>query len=237
MGTVLSYTKVVKKAKTVQKVEGGSKISAHSSGFVSGNKATIMVNDKNILEKPNRGINVAVLAGQNHEAIFVKTYDTFGSEKASEQLAADLATVPLGSVIVAAVRDEASSKLTQSVKDFFSNMGSKEINQLQYRDGWLFLGIKGTKSHVEKRGKSVDASVILGYSRVVKRTRTKTTKTVTQTKSYKKTIKRVVKYKKTEVINGVKYTKTYTRVEKRVVTCHRSRKTSKTKTTATTTVN
>jgi hypothetical protein len=79
-GTVLSFTKVVKKAKTVQKVEGGSKISAHSSGFVSGNKATIMVNDKNILEKPNRGINVAVLAGQNHEPIFVKTYDTFGSK-------------------------------------------------------------------------------------------------------------------------------------------------------------
>jgi hypothetical protein len=33
----------------------------------------------------------------------------FGSKKQSEQLAADLATVPLGSVIVAAVRDEASS--------------------------------------------------------------------------------------------------------------------------------
>jgi len=30
MGTVLSYTKVVKKASTVQKVEGGSKIQALS---------------------------------------------------------------------------------------------------------------------------------------------------------------------------------------------------------------
>jgi len=116
-------------------------------------------------------------------------------------------------------------------------MGSKEVNQLQYRDGWLFLGIKGTKSHVEKRGKSVEASIVLGYSRVVKRTRTKTTKTVTQTKTYKRTIRKVVKYKKTEVINGVKTTKTYTRVEKRVVTCKSKRKISKTKTTSATTVN
>jgi hypothetical protein len=30
MGTVLSYTKVVKKEKTIQKVEGGSKIQALS---------------------------------------------------------------------------------------------------------------------------------------------------------------------------------------------------------------
>lgn len=84
MGTVLSYTKVVKKRKTVQKVEGGSKIQALSQGFVNGNSARIIVNDEDILEKAGRGMNVIVLAGKNHEEIHTKTYDTCGSSKASD---------------------------------------------------------------------------------------------------------------------------------------------------------
>jgi hypothetical protein len=69
-GTVLSFTKVVKKQKTVQKVEGGSKIQALSQGKLHGDNARIIVNDVDILEKPGRGMNVAVLAGQNHEVIY-----------------------------------------------------------------------------------------------------------------------------------------------------------------------
>jgi len=45
MGTVLSYTKVVKKARTYQKVEGGSRITAKSAGYVNGNSASIQVNE------------------------------------------------------------------------------------------------------------------------------------------------------------------------------------------------
>lgn len=68
-GTVLGYTKVVQKRKTVQKVEGGSKIQALSQGYKHGNKARIIVNDKDVLEKAGRGFNVIVLAGRNHEII------------------------------------------------------------------------------------------------------------------------------------------------------------------------
>jgi archaeosine-15-forming tRNA-guanine transglycosylase len=88
-------------------------------------------------------------------------------------LAADEATVPVGSVIIVACRDECSRKLTDSVREIFVNMGGKEISALQYRDGWLFMGVKGSKSHLEKRGGSVNAGMILGYSRVTKRTNTK----------------------------------------------------------------
>lgn len=193
MGTVLSYTKVVTKRKEVQKVENGSKIQALSQGFLHGNNARIIVNDKDILAPAGRGINIAVLAGQNHEVMFIKTYDTYGVAGASEQLSADLAAVPVGSVIIAAVKDEASNKLEHNAKDHFINMGSKEVSNLQFREGWLFIGIKGTKSHVEKRGVDVNSGLVLGYSRVTKREVKKETKTVTQTKSYKRTITRVYK--------------------------------------------
>lgn len=47
------------------------------------------------------------------------------------------------------------------------------------------MGVKGTKSHIEKRGDGASAGMVLGYSRVTKRV--KKTKTITQSKSYKRT--------------------------------------------------
>lgn len=116
-------------------------------------------------------------------------------------------------------------------------MGSKEILNIGYRDAWLFMGIKGTKSHMEKRGKDVNGGLILGYSRVTKRTRTKTVRRTTQTKSYTRTITRVVKKKITETKNGVRTTRIVTRTFRRKITCRSSRTTKSTKTTSRTTVN
>lgn len=221
-GTVLSFTKVVKKKRTVEKVEGGSKIQALSQGFVDGNSARIVVNDQDILEKAGRGFNVIILAGQNHEVLSSKTYDTFASKAESEKMVNDAANAPVGSVIIAAIKDEGSRMLTQEAKDIFTAMGAKEINNLGYRDGYVFIGVRGSKSHVEKRAKSTNTGIILGYSRVTKRV--KKTKTITQTKSYKKTIRRVYKKVVTSTRNGVTSKRTITRVQKRTITCKRSRK-------------
>jgi len=68
-GMILGFTKVVKKTKKVNKVQGGSKIQAVSSGYLDGNNARIIVNDKDLLAKAGRGINVVALAGQNHDVI------------------------------------------------------------------------------------------------------------------------------------------------------------------------
>lgn len=116
-------------------------------------------------------------------------------------------------------------------------MGSKEVLNLGFRDAWLFMGIKGTKSHMEKRGKDVNGGLILGYSRVTKRTRTKTVRRTTQTKSYTRTITKVVRKKVTEVKNGVKTTRIITRTLRRKVTCRSSRTTKSVKTTSKTTTN
>jgi len=228
----LSFTKVVKKRRTIQKVEGGSKIQALSSGFVHGNTARIVINDKDVLEKAGRGFNVVVLAGKNHEVISQNTYDTYANPNASKEMVEDFVAAPVGSVIVAAVMDEASNKLSADAKAIFTGMGAKEITALKFREGYLFMGIKGSKQHLEKRGNSVNAGMILGYSKVTKTTKTKHTKMVSQTRKYKRTIKRVYRERKTQttIVNGRKVTKTkiVTRVAKRVVTCSRTRKFKKT---------
>jgi len=153
--------------------------------------------------------------------MFVKNYNTGTSQEASHKLAEDEAAVPLGSVIIAVVKDDAAGAMTQGVKDVFNKYGSKEINQLAKGEGFLFMGIKGSTSHLERRGAQVSGGLVLGYSRVTKRE--KKTQTITQTKSYKRTITRVFKKTITETKNGVTKTKVVTRVQKRTVTCKRSR--------------
>jgi hypothetical protein len=98
------------------------------------------------------------------------------------------------------------------------------------RNGYLFIGVKGSRSHIEKLGNSVNAGLVLGYSRVTRRERTR--KTVTQTRSYTRTIRRVIRQKRVEIVNGVRRTSIVTRVVKKTVRCRssstRTRTTSKT---------
>ena len=170
------------------------------------------------MEKARRGFNIALFAGKNHELISVKTYDTYGDKDASASMVEDFASIQVGTVIVAAVMDEGSRQLSQEAKDLFNDMGAKEINNLQFRQGYIFMGMKGAKNHIEKIGDSVNAGMILGYARVTKRE--KRTKTVIQEKSYKKTVRRVSrKTVKVTDSNGNVSTKIVTKVSKRNVTC------------------
>jgi hypothetical protein len=91
----------------------------------------------------SRGLNVVALHQRDHSVLLAKSYDTFASENASEDLISDLKGVRRGSLIVVAVRDEASNKLSSEVKELFGKWGSKEIFSLGLREAWTFIGVKG----------------------------------------------------------------------------------------------
>lgn len=183
------------------------------------------------MTKAFRGFNIIVLAGKNHEVIHEKAYDTYGDSKASAQMVNDWATIPHGSVIVAAVRDEGSKRLSAAVKEIFAGMGAKKINGLAFRDSYVFMGVKGSKQHVEmhtKMGKGpATGGMILGYSKVTRRE--KRTRVINQTRTWKKTIRRVYR-KVVEVRKGGRVVgrRIVTRTAKKTVTCKRSRKITKT---------
>jgi hypothetical protein len=67
-------------------------------------------------------------------------------------LVQDAAQTPPGTVIIAVVKDDASAKLSQAAKDIFIGFGSKEIQNLGMREGWLLMGVTRSKQFVEKRG-------------------------------------------------------------------------------------
>lgn len=127
----LSYSKAVKeKVKKPEKVEGGSRFEVHSAGYLVGNFAKIMVNNEEVStckvkdNKGCRGLNVVAADPFTHKVLMAKAYDTFASEGASTAFLADVKALPEGSIILTAVRDEASRKLSGKVRAFFTKLGS-----------------------------------------------------------------------------------------------------------------
>jgi len=67
----------------------------------------------------------------------------------------DLKRLPKFTLVCLAVKDEASRKLRQNgVIDILAGYGSKEIKKLGFRQGWAFIGMKGSSFFVEARAKN-----------------------------------------------------------------------------------
>jgi hypothetical protein len=122
----------------------------------------------------SRGVNVVALDARDHSVLLAKSYDTYANDNASGDMIKDLRGVRRGSIIVAAVKDEGSKKLSAEAKELFTKWGSAQVNSLEFRQGWAFIGVKGQANGVEKRGAGMnEMGVVLGYAKRVKRTRTK----------------------------------------------------------------
>lgn len=90
-------------------------------------------------ETGHRGLNVVALNSRDHSVLLARSYDTFANAQASSDLIRDLKGVRKGSIIIAAVKDEASKSLSQEVKELFTKWGSKEVNALGFREAWGFI--------------------------------------------------------------------------------------------------
>ena len=130
-------------------------IQATSAGFESGNAATIVINHVPITLQNNenghdRGLHIVLVNPADAKVEFAKVFDTHES---SQHLDNFIATgVPDGHIVVAACKDECFTNISESAKKWFTDMGSKEINNLKYREGFAFIGINGEVFANEMRG-------------------------------------------------------------------------------------
>lgn len=118
-GAILGYAKIVKRVKRVTKVTGGSKISVESAGFSKeGNYASIKVNDKDVLARneAKKGLNMVSLDFVTHKVNFKKSYDTNEDSKASNALVEDFEKLPAYSIVIVAVKDEASKTFDKKAR-------------------------------------------------------------------------------------------------------------------------
>ena len=118
-----------------------------SAGFYDGNVASILVNGK---EKSLnlRGLNIVRLDAQG-SFVASTVYDTYESSDASNSLVRYLESIPAGEILIIAIRDEASDRLTAKIRAALEALGSEYVGQLGYWDSWGMICVVGHGKLVE----------------------------------------------------------------------------------------
>ena len=85
--------------------------------------------------------------------VTARVFDTYHSSK---ELDAFIKTkVPKDHIVVAACKDECVNNLSNTVKLWFTKMGSKDIMKVGYRKSFAFIGKMGSTEHANEKKEGV----------------------------------------------------------------------------------
>ncbi|XP_062850547.1 protein FAM3C isoform X2 [Trichomycterus rosablanca] len=91
-----------------------------------------------------RGLNIALINGKTGQLIQTESFDMWSGEVAP--LIQFLKAIEDGTVVMMATFDDSSTKLNPEARKLISSLGSSYINELAFRDNWVFVGGKGIKT-------------------------------------------------------------------------------------------
>ncbi|NXK49733.1 FAM3D protein, partial [Chauna torquata] len=94
----------------------------------------------NVKNNIGRGLNIALVNGTSGQLLKVGTFDMYSGD--ITQLETFLQEIKDGTLVLVATYDDAATKMNDKVRVLFSALGSSHINQLGFRDNWVFLGAK-----------------------------------------------------------------------------------------------
>ena len=145
-------------------------IQVSSSGFDAGNKASIVVNGDKIEVGENenghlRGMHIVVLNGDNQKMVFGEAFDTYKSSESLEKWIVNF-DMKQNFIVIAACKDEASMHLSEKVIKWFKELGSKNISELGYRYGFVFVGGTGTHKKEANEKISLDQSESVSLTQI-----------------------------------------------------------------------
>jgi hypothetical protein len=122
----------------------GAPVDLHvvSGGLGWGNQASILVNG---LERaPNRrGYNMVAIAPPMGAVLWADVFDTSKATAESTRLAGAIARLPRGTIVAAAVREEASHRLTEEAVGALRSLGAAQDLRSRVRASHLLVGVKG----------------------------------------------------------------------------------------------
>jgi Interleukin-like EMT inducer len=128
-----------------------------SAGMETGDDASIFVNAHQ--RSPNqRGYNLVAIDPASGDMLWSDTFDTFGSPGESDRLAQAIERLPTGTIVAAAVKDEASEGLTDRAVAAFRSLGGAADIRGRFRVSHLLIGVKGARP-----GTAIEQS---GYARL-----------------------------------------------------------------------
>jgi hypothetical protein len=115
-----------------------------SAGQPYGNAASIRVGIGELA--PNsRGYNLVAL-DRSGATLDRAVFDTFGDPAASEDLARWVDVLPAGTIVLGAVKDEASGRLDADAVRALGTLGIRGDLRGHFRESHAFIGVKGTPS-------------------------------------------------------------------------------------------
>jgi hypothetical protein len=113
-----------------------------SAGLEVGWFAHLYVDGRDV-SPGERGYNLAVVDPATGEVRAAAAFDTHGDEAAAHALAAFLDAVPGGMLVLGAVNDEASLRLTEEAVQALRSVGVQGDLRGKFRWGHAFIGAKG----------------------------------------------------------------------------------------------
>lgn len=129
-------------------------IKAESSGHDGDNLASISINNVAVQVLRNehnhhRGLHIVLINTYYGIVEAAYAFDTYKTSAGFDAFAAK--RIPEGYIIVAACKDDCVTQLSKTGKQWFADLGSKEIWNLEYRQGFAFVGLSGKVEANEKR--------------------------------------------------------------------------------------
>lgn len=108
-----------------------------------------------------RGLHIVLINPKNGKVELAKIFDTYKSSDLFDNFIKN-EEIPEGYIIVAACQDDFMTNLSTNGKIWFQKLGSKEIDNVEYRCAFGFIAISGKTEKVqEKMAISKNAKVFL----------------------------------------------------------------------------
>lgn len=114
-----------------------------SAGFNDGNLARILINSKPVVAGGLRGHNLAVIDESSGELLETAHFDTYESSAEADGMARYIRALPIGRLVLAAIKDDGSAKMTEAAHQALESLGSRLTRNVQMRDSWAMIGKKG----------------------------------------------------------------------------------------------
>ena len=119
-------------------------IVAISDGNVWENKDVITLNGKEIAIPGGyqRGLNIAVFEPSTLEPIITQSFDLFANPANADAFAELIENLPPGQIVAITIKDDGFWNLSDRAKKACISIGSRLINNLQFRSSWAIIGYK-----------------------------------------------------------------------------------------------
>ncbi|XP_028853831.1 protein FAM3D-like isoform X2 [Denticeps clupeoides] len=91
-----------------------------------------------VMNNIKRGMNIVLVNGGTGKVEKFESFDMYSGNV--EDLLVFLKEIRKETLVLVASFDDASTILTDEVRNIFANLGSKEIETLGFRDAWVFAG-------------------------------------------------------------------------------------------------